>query len=351
VSGPTSIEWTDATWNPVRGCSRISPGCENCYAEKIAARFSDPGMWGHGYADRGPRGGRWTRRVSLLGQDALELPMRWREPRRVFVNSTSDLFHEGLTNEEIAAVFGVMAQTPRHTYQVLTKRARRMREWFEWIDNFERVFGPPPAEVATIEAVNRGAEIDQVVRPWPLPNVWIGVSAEDQQRANERIPELLRVPAAVRFVSYEPALGPVDFADIPDPEDARAILKPLCGLRWVSTGRGMFLRPASKGPTIDWIIVGGESGPGARPFDVAWARSVIAQCRDAGVACFMKQLGAQPVDGDAHPDLHRIPNGFTNVPHRLRLKSTKGGDPIEWPADLRVREWPIARAARATETA
>src|ERR1700722_1847485 len=225
----TTIEWTQETWNPTRGCSRISPGCEHCYAEIMAARFSDEGMWGHGFAERGKSGARWTRRLALVtdadfpGHGKLDLPLHWREPRRVFVNSTSDLFHESLTNEQIAAVFGVMAACPRHTFQVLTKRAKRMREWFEWVARgaeIEGVFyGTPGAVCAAAaawaltvdgmfdERINNG-----IMAPWPLLNVWLGVSTESQEYADERIHELLKVPAAIHFVSYEPALGPVDFS-------------------------------------------------------------------------------------------------------------------------------------------
>lgn len=288
-STTTGIEWTDATWNPIRGCSRVSPGCENCYAERVAARFSGDGMPYEGLARIGKNGPRWTGKVRLI-QDVLEEPLRWKKPRRVFVNSMSDLFHENLTDTEIGKMFGVMAVARRHTFQVLTKRPNRMQSWFS-----------PRAPI--------------------IPNVWLGVSVEDQQRADERIPLLLATPAAVRFVSYEPALGPVD------------------------------LRPYLYGdvtPHLDWVIVGGESGPGARPFDVAWARDVVAQCRAAGVACFTKQIGSAPTarsEADLSDSVWRaldITEGQVFFPVSWRPRDRKGGNMAEWPEDIRVREFPEA---------
>lgn len=307
----TTIERTDVTWNCVRGCSRVSPGCGGaageggCYAERQAARFAGPGQAYEGLVRIGKQGPRWTGKVVLVPEKLGE-PLRWRKPRRVFVNSMSDLFHEALSNEDIAAVFGVMAACPQHTFQVLTKRAKRMREWFEWIASHEEDYGPPPTFVAETCAENMGAEIDRLEPPWPLPNVWLGVSVENQATADERIPELLACPAAVRFVSYEPALGPVRFTlrGLPGwDEDWK--YDTLAGREWASPRDD--IEPGTS-PRIDWVIVGGESGPGARPFDLAWARSTIAQCRAAGVRVFDR----------------------------------KGGTIAEWPADLRVRQFPEA---------
>lgn len=284
----TNIEWADAVWNPVRGCTRVSEGCRNCYAEAVAARFSKPGLPYHGFATSLPA--RWTGNVALI-TDRLKDPLHWRKPRRVFVNSMSDIFHEELLfTEDIAPVFQVMRQARQHQFLVLTKRPGRMLE-------FCRAWGEP------------------------LLNVWLGVSVEDQKTADERIPVLLTTPAAVRFVSYEPALGPVDF-------------KPAEIGQWPDMSRWMPNKAEwddwkywmHRDYGIRWIIVGGESGPHARPFDVAWARSTIAQCRAAGVACFVKQLGPDPYNG--HPNYY------------LPMTDRKGGDMSEWPADLRVREFP-----------
>lgn len=217
----SKIEWTDLTWNPVRGCTRISPGCINCYAERMAARFSGPGAPFDGFAIMGQSGPRWTGRVKLDERKLLD-PLYWRKPRRVFVNSMSDLFHESLSDEAIWRVFAVMAATPHITYQILTKRAERMRYWLtngcatSWSQGLARSIeqfigpGPPPR--------------------WPLPNVWLGVSCEDQQRADERIPHLIQTPAAMRFVSLEPLIEAVD-------------------VRRYLTGA----------IHLDWVIVGGES--------------------------------------------------------------------------------------------
>jgi protein gp37 len=306
VGDRSSIEWTDATWNPTRGCSRVSEGCRNCYAERIAARMSNPGMWGHGLATRTKAGPRWTGRVELV-PSKLDQPLRWRRPRRIFVNSTSDLFHGMLSDLDINRVFARMARAPQHTYQVLTKRPERAREWFEW------------ARVA-----------NALVKPWPLPNLWLGVSVEDQATADERIPLLLQTPAAVRWVSYEPALGPVDFRGYLAIYQHRGA--PCCDTvdGWHPLAEGHRERVA--GRILDWIVVGGESGPGARPFDLAWARSTVEQCKAAGVPVFVKQLGADPFDSAYDPDVELGPS--------IHTKSRKGGDMSEWPADLRVREMP-----------
>lgn len=296
MSDGTSIEWTHmpgylpATWNPTRGCSRVSEGCRNCYAEIMAARFSKPGQWGEGFAEM--RGGdhRWTGRVELV-EDKLLMPLKWRLPRCIFVNSTSDLFHERLPDEAIDRVIAVMALCPQHRFLVLTKRPERMRQYMttevrgQWSGKAYVVEGGegqlrPMTDVrfrmmsvlcdmlsrAPSQAINRASEWqdahypggDGLVRKWPLPNVWLGASVEDQPMADERIPHLLATPAAVRFVSYEPALGPVDFQ--------------LGGER---AGR------------LDWVIAGGESGPGARPAHPDWFRSVRDQCAAAGVAFFI----------------------------------------------------------------
>jgi protein gp37 len=297
----TSIEWCDKVWNPVRGCSRVSRGCEHCYAERFAARFSDDGKPFRGFAVSTYGGPRWTGKVALV-PEKLEEPLRWRKPRRVFVNSMSDLFHESLSGDAIADVFYIMGDARRHTFQVLTKRPARMRDFVRDLVQQERV--------------------EKFSNLWPLRNVWLGVSVEDQKTVDERIPLLLDTPAALRFVSYEPALGPVSFAQaltFNRPED---IHPEDTGGRMLAAMRG-----------IDWLIVGGESGPGARPFDVAWARSVIAECRAAGVPCFVKQMGDKP-----KTDHRTRPAGedwsWTS------FCGPKGKDPALWPEDLRVREFP-----------
>ena len=331
----TKIQWTESTWNPVRGCSVVSPGCENCYAMGVAARFSGEGQPYEGLAKFSPsrRLPQWTGKVRLVPEHLAD-PLRWTKPRRIFVNSMSDLFHEGLTNEEIAAVFGVMSACPQHTFQILTKRAKRMREWFEWVRATSLNHDSDAIADAFFEWQQRDVLPSAFLQPtWPLPNVWIGVSAEDQTRADERIPDLLRTPAAVRFVSYEPALGPINFQRV-------GPINALRGRRVDATSG-----ESEACTSLDWIIVGGESGPRARPFDVDWARSVVLQCKSAGVACFVKQLGANPYADPQPTGNFRTHNGkrqFEVKVTPIALKSRKGGDPAEWPADLRVRQFPEA---------
>ena len=288
----TKIEWTDATWNPIRGCTRVSEGCRHCYAEVMAARFSDPGQWGHGLAQRVALSGggidhRWTGKVELVDA-ALDLPLRWRRPRRIFVNSTSDLFHEKVPDEWIDRVFAVMALAPQHTFQVLTKRPERMREYMAGLggggrtDIMSRAGGRllRAAENATRNAPH--VRYDYNAR-WPLPNVWLGTSIEDQATADDRIPHLLDTPAAVRFISAEPLLAPVDLMHIP----YRKIAPDITVMVNALTGDdGLGGRQARLG----WTIVGGESGPGARPMHPDWARSLRDQCQAAGVPFFMKQM-------------------------------------------------------------
>jgi len=341
-----AIQWTDVTWNPVRGCSRVSPGCEHCYAERMAGRFTsrhgDAGPF-QGFAEQRVGGPRWTGHVALI-PEKLDEPLRWRKPRRVFVNSMSDLFHESLSWHDIARVFAVMLAAPceRHTFQILTKRAKRMREGME-------------KEIP--KAIHTGCMLPSTSycgSRWPPRNVWLGVSAEDQQRADERIPELLQSPAAVRFVSAEPLLGPLDlrpylFRD----SDPRHRCCPRC---LYATNLPESACPNDGTPlgpdiAVDWLIVGGESGPGARPCDVAWIRSLVQQSREAGVPCFVKQLGSRPVmTGREYASWVAGPiecrHGYDvcptcdREPVTLQLEDSKGGLVSEWPEDLRVRGFP-----------
>jgi protein gp37 len=258
----TKIEWTDEVWNPVTGCTKVSQGCKNCYAEKIANRF-----WGKQevyfdttteivYCDNGqpiPVGAKVYRPRKftdvICREDRLDIPLKWREPRRVFVNSMSDLFHPDVPNQFLMEAFWKMRQTPQHTYQILTKRQERMYEFMSfWFGNYG---------------------IDK--------NIWLGVSVEDQATADERIPWLLKTPAVVRFVSYEPALGEID-------------INPYMYIQNTNTfGKGIETGDFSYHPgnKLDWIIAGCESGPGARPANPDWFRSVRYQCVTAGVSLFL----------------------------------------------------------------
>ena len=247
----TKIQWTDETWNPVTGCTKVSAGCANCYAEAMCRRFWR--KW-----DREPPPDHFKVK---LHPERLCQPDRWKKPRRVFVCSMSDLFHEDVPDKFIGRVWAHFNFLPQHQFQVLTKRPGRMQK---------------------------------MVNDMPcgqLPNLWLGVTAENQATANERIPILLDTPAAVRFVSVEPMLGPV-------------LLR-----RWMP--------PSANWPDcgLHWVIIGCESGPGRRPMQRDWARDLVRQCKAAGVPVFVKQIQA---------------NG--KVSH----------DPAEWPEELRVREYPSA---------
>lgn len=246
---PTNISWTNETWNPVTGCSHVSEGCRNCYAEALSLR--------HGWSKKP-----WTARNAAenvkLHPDRLDQPLRWQKPRMVFVNSMSDLFHDLVPFEFIDQVFATMAAAKQHTFQLLTKRPDRMR-------------------------AHSRARLQQIGTP--LPNVWLGVSCEDQPNADERIPELLQTPAAVRFLSCEPLLGPIKL-----PVSLRNHL-------------GHYGRCTDSCVGLDWVIAGGESGRDYRVMDIAWARELRDQCHQYGVPFFMKQdSGSRPGKQGRIPD-------------------------------------------------
>lgn len=324
--GNTKIQWTGKVWNPVHGCKAISPGCANCYAEPMTARLETMGQAGYAGLTKAGTGGRklrvWTGEFREV-PEALDVPLRAKKPALWFVNSMSDLFGEGVSNEYIAAVFGVMASTPHHTYQVLTKRAERLPEWAAWLQSQSKVGG---TDVLLREARRRVGDLSKASNilgsAIPLPNVWLGVSVEDRKHGLPRIEHLRRTPAAVRFLSIEPLLENLWTLDL--------------------TG-------------IHWVIVGGESGGQARPFDLAWARSIRDQCKAAGVPFFMKQVGAMPRIEEARPPtpeeiaahekrkMRRPPRTrgtLSAIETFLKVKDKKGGDPAEWPADLQIREMP-----------
>lgn len=366
MSTTTSIEWTDATLNPLRArrrdngktgthCERVSAGCAHCYASTHNGR----GLPGGGTRLDYARPSR-EKVETFLDERMLAQPLRWKAPRRIFLCSLTDLFGEWVTDEQIDRVFAVMALAPRHTFQVLTKRPERMRQYLSDLDERRNRIGDAAGclldgdwiwndgkrwrgAIETLISLCAGIEIDDdgdehsiAELPLPLPNVWLGVSVEDQASADARIPEMLATPSRVRFVSYEPAIGPVQFR-FPSRVQQQ-------GLPW----------PACAVP--DWLIVGGESGPGARPCDVAWIRSAVEQCRAAGVPLFCKQMGARIFDvntrlsGDEPSDWPEATEvvhgegsmGYQGAPVKILLRDRKGGDPSEWPADLRVREFPEA---------
>lgn len=313
----STIEWTDATWNPTVGCRIVSPGCTNCYAMRETARIERMGgKAGAKYAGLttpSKAGPVWNGTIRLA-EEALDQPLRWRKPRRIFVNSMSDLFAEELPDEAIDQVFAVMALCPQHTFQVLTKRAERMRDYLSaaqgniW-DAIRRVPGARSNRVVMCA----GKPVIQTAPDWPLPNVWLGVSVEDQQRADERIPHLLQTPAAVRFISAEPLLEPVNLRRLIVGREGKWTFgyDALTGrrLKWwpdpfdPSNDEGeLHIAPLKEaGPRINWMIVGGESGPRARPMHPDWVRSLRDQCAAADVPFFFKQWG-EWVPAELAPD-------------------------------------------------
>ena len=313
--GDTSIEWTDKTWNPVRGCSRVSEGCRHCYAETVAARFSGPGQPYEGLAKMVKRdvrqfesvGGeptgnfrtvsrseaRWTGAVRFVPEHLAD-PLRWTKPRKIFVNSMSDLFHESLEDRWIDEILAVMLLAHWHTYQVLTKRVARMLAYLSDPGLYARVLNA----AALLRAQFPRRRLDQVgisnPTARPAPWIWWGASVENQEAADERIPLLLKTPAAVRFLSCEPLLGSLDIE-----VHLRRMLQTADGrlLRNTDAGAadtaGVWRRP------VDWVIAGCESGRGARPAQVDWYRSLRDQCAAAGVPFFLKQ--ATDVDPAIQP--------------------------------------------------
>lgn len=271
--GKTSIEWTDASWNPIVGCTEVSPGCANCYAARLAAtRLKNvPSYKGLSVLRHGKRQDipfladgsfairpRWTGEVRFL-PERLEEPLHWRKPRRIFVCDMGDLFHESIDFSWIGDIWRQMAKCPQHTFQVLTKRPARMLEFLSQAENYRKT----------------GVTPDALFDHWPLPNVWLGVSVENQHFADERIPLLLQTPAAVRFISAEPLLGSINLNCVKDGKNYNDTVGGIRSIR----------------PNLDWVIAGGESGPNARPMHPDWARGLRDQCQAAGVPFFFKQWG------------------------------------------------------------
>jgi protein gp37 len=299
----SKIEWTEATWNPIVGCTIVSPGCTNCYAMKMAARLDAMGQPRYaGLTKPSKAGAVWTGEMKLA-EEALTIPLRRKKPTVWFVNSMSDLFHESVPDAWIDRVFAVMALCPQHTFQVLTKRSARTRAYMADEGAVgERLYLAARAILSRCPGSSPA---------WPLKNVWLGVSAEDQRRADERVPDLLATPAAVRFVSAEPLLGPIDFTRIEARSTGTLIngdfahpkrINALTGWAGHYPSPTVFHTRSHRVAALSWIIVGGESGPSARPMHPAWARSIRDQCAAVGVAYLFKQWGAW---GPEHPDWPR----------------------------------------------
>lgn len=357
------IAWTEATWNPIRGCSKVSPGCDNCYALAMASRFSGPGKPFEGLVM--PFGkSEWTGEVRFIPEHLAD-PLRWRRPRRIFVNSMSDLFHPGITNEQRAAVYGVMAACPQHTFQVLTKRPEEAVKWYEWV-KYEAVDADgrsviPEAWVCADSAerhLKRGGLDDRSI--WPPPNLVLVATCEDQPNADERIPMALKCPAAVRGVSIEPMLGPMNISeylretrtlhlkmDIAgairnrafnaftenghpiSPKKAEAELRkrlaagekyfPMCDCPDFDPQTGC---KSKVNPRLDWVIVGCESGPHRRSCDVHWILDIVRQCREANVPCFVKQIEVD--DGMGKTRVSKDPNECGGWTKEIRVRMFPG---------------------------
>lgn len=281
----TRIEWTDETWNPTRGCTKVSAGCQHCYAMRQAHRQSGPGGGYEGLTKLTSHGPEWTGAIRLV-PEALDLPLRWRKPRRVFVDSMSDLFHAAVPDEFIDRVFAVMASAHWHTFQVLTKRPERMARHLAWLSHYPK-----------------GDRNQRPVRT--LANVWLGVSVENQAAADERLPWLLQTPAAVRFLSCEPLLSAIDLSRwLTFRSDGAVLCRECCWGDRCEVPRHRHRTDCSvcgdSGaiPRISWLIAGGESGPGARPMLPDWVRSLRDQCQAARVPFFFKQWGShRPLEG------------------------------------------------------
>ncbi len=392
MGAKTSIQWSDATWSPLRvrvrsnaaeiarsknytsliqvgekmagrvgqHCEHVSDGCLHCYSGTWQGRCLTSGGTGLPF-DRRSR----DLVEPFVDEQSLGEPLRWKTPKKIFVENQSDLFGEWYTDEMIDRVFAVMALCPQHTFQVLTKRSKRMLEYLTrtyaggfigdmvcalttgYFDTYLKNKGVPLTGFPL-----RKTQLDPW--KWPLPNVWLGVSVEDRDTYATRVRDLVRTPCAVHFISYEPALQAVHI----DRSDTYARYE-CSNCAWIANREhlGQKCRACFSGTCVeiaklDWVIVGGESGPGARPFDVQWARTVVEQCRGAGMACFVKQLGAVPMmnenqwhehinaTGNAYllkaSNAKYLPAGF--VP--LALCDRKGGDMSEWPSDLCVRQFP-----------
>lgn len=312
MSDRTAIEWTDATWNPIIGCSVVSPGCTNCYAMRLAGTRLRNHPTRQGLTIDTKAGPVWNGKVRL-NEDELRAPLRWKRPRNIFVCAHADLFADQVSDRWIDKVFATMVDAPQHTYQVLTKRPARAKAYIEALPERRRAWDCHSA-------------LDNAA--WPLPNLHLGVSVEDQARADERIPILLATPAAKRWISAEPLLGAIDLTrlkaprHVPEDEDLDWRFDALQAGEYYEFEDSLGVWEGGDGPwraALDWVVVGGESGPGSRPMHPDWVRQIRDDCRAAGVPFLFKQWGnwmpvSQMPDGMSdelyHPPPARDPEGI-----------------------------------------
>lgn len=312
----SSIEWTNETWNPTVGCTRVSAGCDNCYAVRHTRRLAGKLPIYEGLVSNPERGKAHFNGTVRTLDERLDIPLGWRKPRLVFVDSMSDLFHPEVPFEFLDRVFAVMAMADRHTFQILTKRPERMAAYFDYnpTGTLRDVTQARVARAATLIGAERGENVHDVywdlfLERWPLPNVWLGTSVESQDVAY-RILDLIRAPAALRFLSCEPLIGPLHlglFGTIP---------------------RSISPEYRHVGSQIGWVIVGGESGPGARRCDPEWIRRILIETGSWGMPTFVKQLGSV-------------------LAKEIGAEDRKGGKMEEWPEEFRVRYFPGERKTSA----
>lgn len=372
MSDGSSIEWTDATWTIAVGCTRVSEGCNACYAISFVHRGlheSHKGLTIVRPKSATRPGVDWNGKVRTLPEN-LSQPLQWKKPRRVFVGSMTDLFHHKMPFEYIAAVFGVMAMASHHTYQVLTKRPARMLEFFAWLDEqaklhhidalrLARANGgrvkPDPRVLYCVEAAAQAgvvwmdlASATRAYSKWPLDCVHLGTSVEDQATADERIPLLLQAPAVIRWISCEPMIGWVDLHYAIDARQRDIDHRDGDPSPWAKVPFGVVL---------DWVVMGGESGPRARGFKTSWAFNTIEEARGTRTRFYMKQLGSRPY-GASGPGKSSVgPKGEPRAWYfddgrdeggklrTYRITARNGGNMSEWPADIRVREAPPGHSA------
>lgn len=313
MSENSKIEWTDHTFNGWIGCTKVSPGCKLCYAETLMDTRYGRVKWGKGNPRQRTSAAnwrlpaKWNKAAAIDRQEADNFGNDTYRPPRVFCASLADWLDDEVPIEWLADLLKLIHDTPNLDWLLLTKRPEN------WAIRLE----------AALDLWKEHDPVHKSLWHWRYDgcgpeNVWLGTSVEDQQRADERIPDLLKIPAKVRFLSVEPLLGPVDLTQNSRRADSDEI----------TDEYDTYGPPLGGVEGIHWVIVGGESGAGARPCSIDWVRSIVQQCKTAGVPAFCKQLGGYPViDGN---------------PHKIELKHPKGGEMSEWPHDLRVREFPAA---------
>jgi protein gp37 len=315
----TEIAWCDYSWNPLVGCSKLSLGCQKCYAAEAAksARLQQFSQY--------QKVKEWDGTIEFV-ENQLTKPLSWKSPKKVFVGSMSDIFHKNVKDEWLDKIFAVMAFARQHTFQVLTKRPKRMQQYLSDPATVDRIEEAGYTFTHNMDCVNN----------WSLPNVWLGTSVENQQVAGDRIPLLLDSPAAVRFLSCEPLLEELNL--ISHEREGRSYNYLLNTWETRRSGAGGAVAGGRISPFyadgIDQIIIGGESGPGARPCHIDWIRSLVRQCQQTKTAVFVKQWGSNAINSTPYID------GVVQNNFQVKLKNRKGGDITELPLDVQIREFP-----------